>query len=780
MKARPSFAILAAVVAALLLLPAVASAACPNEAIREAQVSSVPPGGSTYLPDCMAIEMVSTPKKENQYAKVPEVSADGERVRYYSGGAIGDPPNLLSAFWNRYVASRGDSGWITSSTAPLDPTLNHGAGFGYGEVFSPDFSRWFHAVAARLQSQLGNGGIYQGGLGGLLSPLSPFLTPIDPGTHWEGTIGSADLQGASADHSHFYFNPGANFPGSANDKRTAYLPGDPEPVGPEAMLNAYVALRDAAGEPSLELLARDGEGKAWGGKCGAGVGGIDGSDLERNQGAISADGSRVYFTTRPSQPPTGNCDTAANKRRILKRLETSEGPWITQLFTSECDRVSPPCATVDGDDLYQGASVDGTKVYFTTNRQLADTDLDGEFFGGCTGFLLGGCDLYLYDSAMPAGQRLTQVSAGETNASHEAGKEAKVLTGIPAISADGSHAYFAAEGVLTDEPNPEGAVAQTGQRNLYLYQRDAEHPEGRLAFIGTVDSSDFGFARASSTFRGTVYPVPATAKDSAGKEIGGDGHVLLFQTRVSLTADDTDGGFVDVFRYDSEAEELERVSVAAPGGEDNGTFGVTVRPPPRIGATLVNSTNGTDYAEMGRWVSEDGETVVFTTAEGLVPEDQNGFMDSYLVRNGDLYRIPGTTDPFDPTEAAALRDRPVLSHDGSTVAFTSRDLLLPSDGDTAVDVYALRVNGGYPIEPDPHVCFGEECQGPVGAAPAGANAASAGTPSVGNVKPKPSGCPKGKRKMRRAGKVRCVPKKAGKAKKAKRNKRAGREQGGQK
>ena len=61
-------------------------------------------------------------------------------------------------------------------------------------------------------------------------------------------------------------------------------------------------------------------------------------------------------------------------------METPSGAQIEELFSSECSRVSPACkgeGEANGDDLYQGASADGTKLYFTTNRQLANSDLDG-------------------------------------------------------------------------------------------------------------------------------------------------------------------------------------------------------------------------------------------------------------------------------------------------------------------------------------------------------------------------------------------------------------------
>ena len=49
-------------------------------------------------------------------------------------------------------------------------------------------------------------------------------------------------------------------------------------------------------------------------------------------------------------------------------------------------------------------------------------DIDGfdafEFSSACVGFLVGGCDLYLYDAEGEEGERLTQVSAGEVAPGH--------------------------------------------------------------------------------------------------------------------------------------------------------------------------------------------------------------------------------------------------------------------------------------------------------------------------------------------------------------------------
>jgi hypothetical protein len=715
---------------------------CPNAGIRAEQGIEV-----ELLPDCMALEQVSPSNKGNQPARTPAgISDDDRRVLYNSIGTLSSSPNLHALGGDAFVATRGASGWTTQG---LSRPLNDVAG-GISQRqlggLSPEYSQWFSVAGA--------GALFRGQLDGSSVQLSPAL-PI---------TGVAGILGTSSDLSHVYLSPQAS-------RTTFFLPGDPVPSdggvegsGSSEDYNVYIA-HLASGVPTLELLARDRDGKAWGGNCGARLGGserVGGQNLNlpngyRNQGAISADGGLVYFSTRPAQPPTGNC-TAANKKRIMERTETASGPVIEELISSECTRVAPACSPADGDDLYQGASVDQSKVYFTTNRQLANSDLDGTGTSCSNTVAVPGCDLYLWDRDKPAGERLTQVSAGEdVPGKHEVGKEARVYNSIAAISADGSRVYFVAEGALTGDANSEGAVAVVGQPNLYTWDAETEKTD----FIGTVAPGDapgnsgdgLGLWGGEGTWKNGAYPVPIVGKNGAGEEVGGDGHILLFRSKAELTVDDTDGSFVDFYRYNADSGALERISKAAPGGSDNGGFNVETR-----FGFISGVGPGPDYAEDGRRISEDGETIVFVTEEGLAPGDNNGVEDAYMWRRGQLYRLPGSAN----ANTELRQDTPVVSLDGTTVAYHTASQLLPSDGDSAQDVYAVRVGGGFPtVTTNP--CTpdgGGGCQGPPGPAPANLGAASGSFSGAGNVTPaaknRPKRCPKGTRKVSRKGKIRCV------------------------
>jgi hypothetical protein len=599
---------------------------------------------------------------------------------------------------------------VSSAVLPAQPTGDLVKGWSairdISRSFSPDFSRWVALAASVPEWDRGQGRVFRSGVSGGLLPLSPLLVPLDAADRNYINTEESDFLGASADHSRVYFKPGVF--------KTRYLEGDPSPTGGEP--NVYVAGLGVGGAPSLELLARDADGKVWGQGCGARVGGQVGGHQEdrffvldfngRDQGAVSSDGSRVFFMTRPGQTGSGACDASANRLRVMRRVDTPSGPWIAELFSSECDRVAPVCDAVDGDDLYQGASVDGKRVYFTTNRQLADTDVDGAGFGsGCEGLFTAGCDLYMWDATRPAGERLVQVSAGEANPAHPTvGSDASVASGTVAISGDGSHVYFVAQGVLTDAPNPEGAVAAAGQRNLFVWDADQES----LAFVATLSGSDQDLWGANGTFKNDAYPVPAVGKDANGVEVGGDGHVLAFRTRASLTGGDSDGGRADLYRYDTDAHTLQRISAAAAGGSDNGAFDVEQRRLPD------GSRVGTDFAEHKRWVSEDGETIVFQTAERLVAQDADGLFNDYMWREGELYLLPGTSRTESSLRQADANLRaPAVSHDGSSVAFEAIAQVLPQDGDVVGDVYVARVGGGFaqPAPPAPCPVLGGGCQG---------------------------------------------------------------------
>jgi hypothetical protein len=695
---------------------------CPNASLRAGQASAANPAGSAYLPSCMALEMVSPPNKFNEKADTPQLSPNGETVVFASLGALGGTNQVGNGLGgDPYVARRGPSGWTTYATEP--PATS--SLFAYPCSYDVSFSRWTSLLRPSQETTIPSAS----SLGGSFAPLGPTLTKQQTGV-------VLSCEGGSADAQHIFFA------GSLG----GFLPGDPVSDDVSQGGNQYEAYRDANGSPTVELITRDKDGKVWGGACGSQIGANITNPLgTAKRAAISPDASRVYFSARPSQG-AGTCNRTANKLRVMERLRTPAGPVISQVSTSECTRVAPPCDTSNGDDIYRAASYEGDKVFFTTTRQLANSDLDTGTQCSSSG-VSGGCDLYLYDASAAPGARLTQISAGDASAPTP-GKGAEVL-GVVDVAGDGSHAYFVARGVLTTAPNARGAVAEAGKPNLYLYQRDGAHPGGSTAFIAVLGTSDGNTWGAGPGFN-RAAAVPLLGSDVEDLSVGGDGHVLVFQSAAPLTPDDTDTR-IDIYRYDSESGALERISKAAPGGADNGPFDAEGLGPSYIAFQFPVSPGD---LTSGRAVSEDGKTIVFYTEEALDPNDTDGQPTSYVWHAGSVTAIQQSLAPDESALGNPLR--PTVSMSGEEVAFVANARLLPEDGDNARDVYVLRADGGYPPVTPPAPCGGEACQGNPAPQPGDRGAASESFVGPGNTPVPPSRCKKGS--VRKKGK--CVKKPA--------------------
>ena len=109
---------------------------------------------------------------------------------------------------------------------------------------------------------------------------------------------------------------------------------------------------------------------------------------------------------------------------------------------------------------FRGASTDGSRVFFLDTQQLTDGATEGTGSAPPKGCAKSGSDCNLYTfvgvRGTSPGHDLIDVSAGDTS-----GRGPRVQ-GVLATSADGSHVYFVANGVLTGVPNGRGEKAIPG------------------------------------------------------------------------------------------------------------------------------------------------------------------------------------------------------------------------------------------------------------------------------------------------------------------------------
>ena len=222
--------------------------------------------------------------------------------------------------------------------------------------------------------------------------------------------------------------------------------------------------------------------------CVTGLGGEHGNTGNRWD-ALSADGRTVYFTAQGRDATAlcaNNSGTAPPVTELYARVDGEESDARTVAISQpnaltrtaadeackseECQRdITEPANWRDA--TFLGASEDGSKVFFTSEQQLTDTATQG--------------DNNLYESECTkeceqAGEqrRLLDVSAGDTSGLGPS------VQGVVAISADGSHVYFVARGVLSAAPNRQGQSARPGAEDLYVYA------EGHTAFIASLPGSD--------------------------------------------------------------------------------------------------------------------------------------------------------------------------------------------------------------------------------------------------------------------------------------------------
>jgi len=413
--------------------------------------------------------------------------------------------------------------------------------------------------------------------------------------------------------------------------------------------------------------------------------------------------------------------------------------------------ITPPASALV---TYVGSSLDGRGVAFEVSEGGANLYLrrdnqatyhvgagltfEGVAEGGARVFYLEGGNLKAFDA-----------TSGET-ISFAGGGEVTVVN----VSADGSAAYLVSPDKLTSAPNPLGDRAVAGAENLYLSR------EGAISFVGTVSARDVQGEGANVLHNGLGLWFRAvkgwTPTESPGRfaidpsRSTAEGSVLLFQSDADLTPYEADGAR-QIYRYDAAANQLACLSCnptgASPGGDAllQEVTESAAEPQPNTAYDLVLN------------LAANGRRAFFQSPDPLVAADTDGLQDVYEWEangvgscgepNGCLYLISsGQSGKVNYLYAA--------SASGDDVFFRTSDLLVPADKEAIPSIYDARVGGGFAEGPPTGACVGEGCR-PQLAPPPILSAPASSPPGSGNV---PKTCPKGKRRVQRAGGFRCVKK----------------------
>jgi hypothetical protein len=368
--------------------------------------------------------------------------------------------------------------------------------------------------------------------------------------------------------------------------------------------------------------------------------------------------------------------------RVYVLWEWVEGSGARRVTVTEAGAPATGTANLDGATSPFGSGMwalpttvsdDGSRIFFESNDALAPGDA-------------ATTDVYVREDGTTT--RLLSERRGP------ASTEAASFAGA---SEDGEVAYIRTTGQLTADAKVGTAVYRytLATDSLELVEDDigstlAVSADGSsIVFTGTnvldpADGESLYINRGGTTTRIAPLPfgntgahlVAATNHTQRALRMTADGSVVVFRGSTP------DPGLPAVHRWEAD-EGLTTVSVDQDGNAVAAGFG-------NLGFTVANID-----INAGRGMTDDGETVFFDTEEALSARDVNGARDVYAWNDGSVRLI---TPGADPDGDARYLDN---SADGSTVFFTTYEQVLPRlDDNTARDLYAARVGGGFP-EPPP-------------------------------------------------------------------------------
>ena len=435
------------------------------------------------------------------------------------------------------------------------------------------------------------------------------------------------------------------------------------------------------------------------------IGGDQRDPLASAVNSVSTDGTRFFFSATSNQG-----------------LDNTKSAVFVRKDGASVDASQTKTAVAPTGARYEIASGDGSHVFFTANAGLASNSV---------GTL--GTSLYSYDVDADTLTDLTP----DANLADTAGAK---VAGVVDASDNGSYVYFVAQGQLV--PGKGNTYAQnlsSGGGNLYLAHG------GALTFIAVVGPEDLNVNEASRilTRNGTINSWSAQATP--------EGQHLLFATKANITGY-ASGGVEEAYLYSAGSESIVCVSCRRDG---KASLSGSMQPIQGLHAQASLAYY------FPRSISDDGNHIFFKSKDALAPGATEGGMNLYEWERGQIYLLLASHSEAESLTARILDS----SASGDDVFVSSVAKLAPSDIDNALDVYDLRVGGGFPPPPPPPPpCdpAADQCQGTPSPAPVAPGLASAdfsgpGNPPASNP-PRRKPCRKGQ--VRRHGK--CV----------KRNKRA--------
>lgn len=515
------------------------------------------PAAALTLPDGRGWELVSPVEKNGGEVALPgtvfgggvlQAAADGSSITYSSSASFADPQAASSA--GQYISRRGATGWSTENvTVPAAAGAFGDAPEGVPyQLFSESLDRGLVAAPQRCASApCPRGYDLRSAGGGLLR-----------------SVEEADLRFAGAD------------PGLAQVVLSTCAALTPEatqvPAAPAACDPAETNLYAwSGGAPRLvNVLPGDAQG-------------TPGATLAAQAGAISTDGTRIYFAQG------GNLYL----REAGRTVQVDGAPEVA------------------GGGTFQTASADGSVAFFTKAGHLYRYDA----VGGTTADLTPGGEVIGVLGASADGSYLYYLTAAGLFLAH-AGQVTAVAaaadptnyppaTGTARVAADGTLAFVSSA--------PIGGFDNRGFSEVYVYS-----PAGARLVCASCNPRGVLPIGAATIPGAVANGRGATATDAyKPRALAAAGNRLFFTSADALVSSDTNGA-PDVYEWDAS--------------------GVEGCPRPAGCIALISSGRGAEGAAFVD-ASADGSDAFFITGESLVPSDPGGD-DLYDARVGGGFPVP--------------------------------------------------------------------------------------------------------------------------------------------
>ncbi|HEY5193370.1 MAG TPA: hypothetical protein VIJ39_05795 [Solirubrobacteraceae bacterium] len=610
-------------------------------------------GGELTLLDGRRWELVSPSNKHGAGLTampagggVIEASEDGEAITYLASAPIDETTaGNRAPEWLQAMASRHGDGWSNQMIAtPHDESyplfIGHGSEY---DIFSPDLS------SAILEPR-GE------------TPLSPETTDVTP------YLRSEQACEEGPEHCYVPLVTAGNVPPGTKfgiGQRLGGHDSEVEPVDASPDLKHVILTADVpltsdnakgalyewtAGRITLVSVLPEAEG--GGGVAGI-VGYAAGTSADDMRNAVSDDGSRVIWTSTGSQ------------HLYLRDIARGE--------TVQLDGVRPG-GTVSSQPVFQTASTDGSRVFFTDVGKLTAGSAEGDLYE---------CEIIEHNGQLEC--ELTDITDQPI--------EGQVL----GAGNDGANIYFMSSLVLAagaEFGDCTGFGTDAEGCNLYVAQKQGA--QWSIRFIARVSGSD-------------VSHISSSALNRLSARVSPNGRFVTFMSNNSLTGYDNRDASTgepdeEVYLYDSATGDLTCASCNPTGGRPVGIRGVggevlSDRPGRWEGSGVAaNIPAWTTIGERSaiyqtRYLSDSGR-LFFNSADALVPQDTNGLMDVYEYEPEgvgsctDQLGCVDLTSSGDSNEESAFLD---ASADGNDVFFLTTSRLSAADVDTAFDIYDAHV-----------------------------------------------------------------------------------------